>query len=150
MEDYELPLPTNLVLEELSSYQLKQPVYDESEMCLKYLCKYANMSNEQKEIMNEFKQHINTDTPLQMFIHASAGTGKTFMFNAILDYCRAGNIMAVPVATSGIASLLFEEGRTINSKFRIIPPITKNSISEMADSPKSNAFQMMKECDVIL
>ena len=52
------------------------------------------------------------------FLDAPGGTGKTFLFNAILEDTRADGKVALAVASSGIAALLLELGRTMHSRFK--------------------------------
>ena len=53
------------------------------------------------------------------FVDAPGGTGKTFVFNALLARVRKGGDIALAVAASGIAALLLEGGRTAHSRFKI-------------------------------
>ncbi|KAG2190432.1 hypothetical protein INT47_005587, partial [Mucor saturninus] len=53
------------------------------------------------------------------FLDGPAGTGKTFVFNALLQGVRRTNCIALSVAVSGTASLLLKGGRTAHSRFGI-------------------------------
>ena len=55
------------------------------------------------------------------FLHGSAGTGKTFVYNTICNYLRSQSKIVLCVASSGTASLLLSGGRT--SHFRLKIPI---------------------------
>lgn len=67
-----------------------------------------------------------------LFVDGIGGTSKTFVYNLVLAYVRqntgencAG--IALGVASSGIAALLLEGGRTAHSRFKIAIPIFDNS-----------------------
>ncbi|KAG2191246.1 hypothetical protein INT47_012402 [Mucor saturninus] len=53
------------------------------------------------------------------FLDGPGGTGKTFIFNALLQAVRRKNCIALSVAVSGTASLLLKGGRTAHSIFGI-------------------------------
>ena len=58
------------------------------------------------------------------FVDGPGGTGKTFLYNTILAKIRSCNEIALDVASSGIAALLIDGGRTAHSWFKI--PIKLN------------------------
>ena len=53
-----------------------------------------------------------------IFVDAPGGTGKTFTFNAILAAIRCQCEIALAVASSGIAAILLDLGRTFHSRFK--------------------------------
>ncbi|WOG82236.1 hypothetical protein DCAR_0101398 [Daucus carota subsp. sativus] len=61
------------------------------------------------------------------FIYGPGGTGKTFLWSTIIATLRSEGKIVLPVASSGIASLLMEGGRTAHLRFKI--PIDVNEFS---------------------
>jgi hypothetical protein len=53
------------------------------------------------------------------FVDGPGGTGKTFLYNKLLAKVRCEGDIALSVASSGIAALLLEGGRTAHSRFKI-------------------------------
>jgi len=53
------------------------------------------------------------------FVDGLGGTGKTFLYSCLLSTVRAQGRVAVAVASSGIAALLLNGGRTAHSRFKI-------------------------------
>lgn len=53
------------------------------------------------------------------FIDGPGGTGKTYLYNVIINYCVLNNILYLPIAFTGIAASLLKNGRTVHSQFRI-------------------------------
>ncbi len=49
------------------------------------------------------------------FVDGPGGTGKTFLYNLILGRVRCERRIALVVASSGIAALLLDGGRTAHS-----------------------------------
>jgi ATP-dependent DNA helicase PIF1 len=77
--------------------------------------------------------YLDPDSPPRarfFYVDGLGGCGKTFLYNTVLAYVRsrtAGNQVAIPVASSGIAALLLAGGRTAHSRFKI--PIKLNETS---------------------
>lgn len=61
------------------------------------------------------------------FVDGPGGTGKTFLYSLLLAYVRAQGKVALSVASSGIAALLMEGGRTAHSRFKIPVPANETS-----------------------
>ena len=53
------------------------------------------------------------------FVNGPGGTGKTFLFNALLAHVRGMGRAALAAASSGIAGLLLDKGTTAHSRFKI-------------------------------
>lgn len=62
------------------------------------------------------------------FLNGPAGTGKTFVYNTIAATCRSRGAIVIMVASSGIASLLLDGGRTAHSTFKLPLDILDNSV----------------------
>jgi len=61
------------------------------------------------------------------FVDSPGGCGKTYLFNLLLAEVRAQGDVALAVASSGIAALLLDHGRTAHSMFKIPIPILADS-----------------------
>ncbi len=53
------------------------------------------------------------------FVNGPGGTGKTFLYSCLLSTVRAQGRVVVVMASSGIAALLLNGGRTAHSRFKI-------------------------------
>ncbi|XP_058225285.1 uncharacterized protein LOC131334341 [Rhododendron vialii] len=82
------------------------------------------------------------------FLNGGAGTGKTFLYNTIAQKCRALGHIVVTVASSGIASLLLEGGRTAHSTFSIPLDVLENSICEF--TKQSIQAELFRETKMII
>ena len=56
------------------------------------------------------------------FVDGPGGTGKTYIYKALLTKIRSQNKIAVVTATSGVAASILPGGRTAHSCFKI--PLT--------------------------
>ena len=84
-----------------------------------------------------------------IYIDGPGGTGKTLLFNAVLNSVRAEGNYALACATSGIASILLQFGRTIHSRFKV-PVKGLNPHSYCVISEKGALCELIKKAKVIL
>ncbi|KAK1650868.1 hypothetical protein QYE76_068673 [Lolium multiflorum] len=68
------------------------------------------------------------------FVSGFGGTGKTFLWSAIVSYLRGQKRIVLTVASSGVAALLLPGGRTAHSRFKIPLNIDKTSVCEIKRS----------------
>ncbi|OAD78086.1 hypothetical protein PHYBLDRAFT_68411 [Phycomyces blakesleeanus NRRL 1555(-)] len=62
------------------------------------------------------------------FVNGPGGTGKIFLFNAMLRKVREQDKIAIVVATSGITALLLDSDQTTHSRFKISLDINTDSM----------------------
>ncbi|XP_074374602.1 uncharacterized protein LOC141715013 [Apium graveolens] len=65
------------------------------------------------------------------FMYGHGGIGKTFLWSTIISKVMSKGQIVLAVASSGIASLLIEGGRTAHSRFRIPIDINESSTYEI-------------------
>ncbi|XP_072094140.1 uncharacterized protein [Arachis hypogaea] len=72
------------------------------------------------------------------FVDGLGGIGKIFLWNLMSAEIRSRGDIVLNIASSGIASLLFPNGRTTHSKFKTPPNITEDSVCNIKpDSPQA-------------
>jgi len=76
------------------------------------------------------------------------GTGKIFLWKAIVSYLRARKKIVLTVASSGVASLLLPNGRTAHSRFRI--PIDLDQLSMCDIKRGTNLAKLLIDTDLII
>ncbi|KAG1096320.1 hypothetical protein G6F42_018386 [Rhizopus arrhizus] len=81
-------------------------------------------------------------------IHGPGDTGKTFLFNALLDRVRMEDEVAIAVASSGTAALLLKGGRTAHYMFKIPLEVNTNTMCKM--SPRSEIATFIKRAKIII
>src|SRR3954468_18311891 len=82
------------------------------------------------------------------FLYGYGGTGKTFMWNTLSAALRSRKKIVLPVASSGIASLLLPGGRTAHSRFKIPVPTLETSICNI--EKKDHLAELLKMTDLII
>ncbi|KAG2192402.1 hypothetical protein INT47_012469 [Mucor saturninus] len=87
-------------------------------------------------------------SPRLYFVDGPGGTGKTFLFNALLCKVRRQGNIALAVATSGIAALLLDGGRTSHSQFKI--PLEIDTLSMCSISANSQVANLLRKTELII
>ena len=68
------------------------------------------------------------------------GTGKTYLYRALLAKVRSMDLIAVATATSGIASSIMPGGRTAHSRFKIPIKLEENSVCNFTKQTGTNSI----------
>ena len=86
---------------------------DESEFLI------SQLNIQQRNAFDTIVQTVFSNKSGFYFVSRYGGTGKTFLWNAIVSHLRAREKIVLTVASSGVASLLLPGGRTAHSRFKI-------------------------------
>ena len=113
-----------------------------------------NLNIDQKAIFKTIIKAINGEIEQKLFfVDGPGGTGKTYLYNMILAHVRSSsesglNGIAIAVASSGIAALLMNGGRTAHSRFKIPLKLTKNTTLNI--KKQSELADLIRKAKVIL
>uniref|UniRef100_A0A453CJQ1 ATP-dependent DNA helicase n=1 Tax=Aegilops tauschii subsp. strangulata TaxID=200361 RepID=A0A453CJQ1_AEGTS len=77
------------------------------------------LNPEQRYAYDEILATINSGQGGVFFVDGPGGTGKTYLYKALLAKVRAEGKIAVATATSGVAASILPGGRTAHSRFKI-------------------------------
>ena len=102
-----------------------------------------------KLIKKRKKNKASTRNQNGFFIDASGGTGKSFVLNLLLDYVRAEGMIALAVASSGIAATILHGGRTAHNTFKI-PIMETHENRSCSIKRNTNLANLMKLCSLIV
>ena len=165
MKDFDLPQPIederfdrSLPLELLAEVN-----YDIGECTRKWKTAYQLMkqhNKEQQAIFEEIATLIDDKNPSgkYFFIDGPGGTGKTHLFNALLNYVRSQPItnnknqrhIAVACAASGIAGLLLEGGRTVHNRFGLGINVNETTTCRYNKGTKCAKTEILKRAEIII
>jgi hypothetical protein len=106
------------------------------------------MNDGQRAAYEAVMSSIDNEAPQCFFLDGPGGTGKTFLENLLLASVRRYGGVAIPVASSGIAALLLQGGRTVHSMFRVPLKIEKDS--ECAIERQSATARVLAEARLII
>ena len=80
------------------------------------------------EGFKEIFDHVIRNKEKAFFVDGPGGTGKTYLYMALLAKLRSMDHIAVATATSGIAASIMPGGRTTHSGFKIPIKLQDNSV----------------------
>ncbi|MCO5563734.1 hypothetical protein L7F22_017381 [Adiantum nelumboides] len=115
-----------------------------------------SLALEMERSMNEGQHHayhtilnaVDQNMGQTFFLDGPGGSGKTFVYNALLSHLRGREKIALACASSGIAALLLSNGRTAHSRFKI--PIDVKSHSTCNVKVTSNLANLIKQTALIV
>ncbi|MCO5613255.1 hypothetical protein L7F22_067531 [Adiantum nelumboides] len=79
----------------------------------------SSLNTEQREAYERVLQAICMNVGTVFFLDGPSGTGKTYLYNALLSKVRGESSVALTCASSGIATQLLSNGRIAHSRFKI-------------------------------
>lgn len=127
--------------------------YDSNEELEAFHNKYETLNPDQKVLCDALIEAVNQGDEdclhdRLFFINASGGTGKTYVYNTIVNYVRGNNKVAITVASSGIASTLFSKGATSHSVFKL--PFAPDSSSVCNVKKNTQLASLLLAADIFI
>jgi hypothetical protein len=106
-------------------------------------------NTEQLSVFTQVIASIYNNTKQKLFyVDGPGGTGKTFLYNTIINYISGKADTIVSTATTGIASTLLLGANTYHSTFKLFPPINSESVCNI--KPNSEAANYIINAKLIL
>ena len=155
--DFGLPVPTPEDLRNVESVVCTQPAvireeldFDVVELTESVDERVPTFTAEQATVFQSVMQAVKDSQPLQVFLDARGGCGKTYLLNTILSAvrCLDGGSTALAMATTGIAANLLELGRTFHSRLKA--PLTPTEKSTLAISGQSSLAELIRMSKLLL
>lgn len=125
----------NLIQDELS--------YDPLSSQKEHASLFSSRTSKQKDVYENIINAVDKDCGGLFFLYDYGLTSKTFIWKTLSAYIRSKGEIVLSVASSGIASLLLNGGRTAHSRFAI--PINVNEDSICSIQPDSNLTALLKK-----
>ncbi|XP_055960513.1 uncharacterized protein LOC130015063 [Mercurialis annua] len=150
VRDYdEIPMPDTSTFRNISNTLLLQEMnYDirqEIELNDQY---QSGLNTDQQAIYDAVINSVNEQKGKLIFVYGHGGTGKTFLWRAIIHKLRSESKIVLPVATSGIAALLLPGGRTAHSRFHIPLEINSESVCDIKQG--TQLAHLIQSTDLII
>ena len=147
-----MPIPSEIVTNytDQSNIMIEELCYAREEQVEKATECERKMNKDQAQVFNKIIETVLSDKTEQIlfFVDGPGGTGKTFLYNAILAKFRSLGKIALAVASSGIAAELLEGGRTAHSRFKIPIPILPTSTCNI--SRPSELAALIRQTSLII
>ena len=93
-------------------------------------------------------RHMDGNLPGVFFIDGPGGTGKTFLYKALLAEVRSRGLIALATASSGAAANNMPGGRTSHSRFKIPINLDNNSMCNIKQ--QSGTAQLLRLANIII
>lgn len=124
LHDFQL---SHLLDSPINHQSICREVHDETDLPISEedLQSPALLNAKQKMAYDKILDAIFANKSKCFFISGPGGTGKTFLYRAILAQVRSQRKIAIATASSGVAASILPNGRTAHSRFKI--PITKEA-----------------------
>lgn len=149
LKEYDMPLPPRDMMADLR-YRLayKEMNYDKNVQAQLHDELYATLNDEQLDAYGKIMDSVNKKEGKLFFVYGHGGTGKTHLWKTLLARLRSEGRIALPTASSGIAALLLEGGRTAHSRFKI--PVEINDESTCNVSQQSQVAALLRKTVLII
>jgi len=105
---------------------------------------------DQREAFNKITQAVFNGSGGTFFLDAPSGTGKTFLINLLLAKIRQRNMIALAVASSGIAATLLTGGRTAHSVFKLPLNLASMEAPTCNIGRGTGKAKLLQECRLIV
>jgi hypothetical protein len=108
----------------------------------------ASLNDEQRLAFDEILDHVLHNKGKVFFIDGPGGTGKTYLYKALLAKVRSLGLIAIATATSGIAASIMPGGRTAHSRFKIPVSIQEDTMCNF--SKQSGTAELLRRASLII
>ena len=132
IKDYNLPTRSektsqyfaNRLIDDEMSYNLSELEMESASLC-------SRLNPKQMEAFQQIVHCASNEILGFFFVSGFGGTGKTFLWNAIVSFLRAKGRIVLTVASSSVAALLLPGGRTAHSRFKIPLNIADDTVCDI-------------------
>jgi hypothetical protein len=142
-------LPRLLDTNDLESLSWRE-VSDEMSIGIEkeHLDLYNTLNIEQRLAFDEIMENVLHHKSKIFFIDGPGGTGKTYLYKALLAKVRSMGLIAIATATSGIAASIMPGGRTAHSRFKIPINIQDDTVCNF--SKQSGTAELLRRASLII
>ncbi|XP_024013983.1 uncharacterized protein LOC112088061 [Eutrema salsugineum] len=144
-----IPFPEDITLESRDSPLIRdERNYNRETLRVRNEQMLATVTSEQRNVYDEILEAVNKNKGGMFFVYGSGGTGKTYLWSLLGSALRSQGDVVLKVASSGIAALLLEGGRTAHSRFTI--PIVINKFTFCSIKKDSNLADLIRIAKLII
>ncbi|XP_019236379.1 PREDICTED: uncharacterized protein LOC109216658 [Nicotiana attenuata] len=109
---------------------------------------HKKLNAKQLQAYNVIIDRVFSKKPGAFFIDGPGGTGKTFLYRALLATVRSKGYIALATATSSVAASILPGGRTVHSRFKIPIDIDENFSCNI--SKQSSTAGLIRDAKLIV
>ncbi|KAG7578528.1 Nucleic acid-binding OB-fold [Arabidopsis thaliana x Arabidopsis arenosa] len=112
----QMPQVSSEDVQKCNHFLLDERKYNRQYLQEKHAEWLSKVTSEKKKIYDEIMDAVNHDKGGVFFVYGFGGTGKTFLWKLLSAAIRSKGDISLNVASSGIAALLLDGGRTAHSR----------------------------------
>ncbi|XP_071689019.1 uncharacterized protein [Rutidosis leptorrhynchoides] len=127
---------------------MEEKNYDRASLSSQRLELEQHLNSKQKEVCNLIIAASDSKQAELIFVYGHGGTGKTFLWKAIITALRAEGKIVLAVTSSGIASLLLPSDRTAHSRFKLPFDLTDESVCNVKKNTQLE--KLFQDTDLIV
>ncbi|XP_060962816.1 uncharacterized protein LOC115724117 isoform X1 [Cannabis sativa] len=106
------------------------------------------LNTEQQQVYNAVMDSISSKKSNAFFVDGPGGTGKTYLYKALLAVVRSNGAVALATASSGVAASILPGGRTTHSRFKL--PLDADGKSTCCVSKQSALAKLLCAAKLII
>ncbi|XP_042954753.1 uncharacterized protein LOC122291181 [Carya illinoinensis] len=106
------------------------------------------LNSKQRHVYNSVLGKVFSNEAATFFVDGPGGTGKTFLYKALLAAVRSRKLVALATASSGVAASILPGGRTAHSRFKI--PLDTDEHSMCCVSKQSAIAKLLRVARLII
>ncbi|XP_057248900.1 uncharacterized protein LOC125494758 [Beta vulgaris subsp. vulgaris] len=145
-----MPFPNDLIVSDGQNKLIMDELsYDQEQLQKEFQDLYAGLTDEPRGIYNEIIYAVLRGKGSVFFVYGYGGTGKTYMWRLLCAALRRKGEIVLPVASSGIASLLLPCGRAAHSRFGLPLNVDENSTCH-GIKPRSDLTGLLMKTKLII
>ncbi|KAG6720710.1 hypothetical protein I3842_03G074600 [Carya illinoinensis] len=118
------------------------------EILEEYIVASEALNSKQRHVYNSVLGKVFSNEAATFFVDSPAGTGKTFLYKALLAAVRSRKLVALATASSGVAASILPGGRTAHSRFKI--PLDTDEHSICCVSKQSAIAKLLRVARLII
>ncbi|KAG2715347.1 hypothetical protein I3760_03G071900 [Carya illinoinensis] len=118
------------------------------EILEEYIVASEALNSKQRYVYNSVLGKVFSNEAATFFVDGPAGTGKTFLYKALLAAVRSRKLVALATASSGVAASILPGGRTTHSRFKI--PLDTDEHSICCVSKQSAIAKLLRVARLII
>ncbi|XP_062118748.1 uncharacterized protein LOC133832419 [Humulus lupulus] len=106
------------------------------------------LNSEQQHVYDAVLEKVLENKSGSFFIDGPGGTGKTFLYKAILATLRSRNLVALATASLGVAASILPAGRTAHSRFKL--PLGTSEMNTCSVNKQSGLGSLLRTTRLII
>ena len=144
-----MPIPDQGGIHRMHNYLvLEEMMFDVDQQKECALGMECSLNHLQQIAYNRILEAVQNNNEGVFFLDGPGGSGKTYLYNALLASLRGDSKIALACASFGIASLLLTNGRTAHSRFKI--PLVLHEASTCNIKVNSSIAELLRATSLII